>query len=273
MRLQRSRHTHSAKRSYRQPRSYYMRHPLFRLPGLVSIVFLVLLAVLAVGSGAHASATVQAASGPTVRGADLTLKGNSYTSGFAVNSADKSSGAGASAQGGTGSLKLPAGSHSATYTSGVTEAPFDFTDVAPHWWADVPEQTSVLVEVRTSRDGQAWGDWQAADLEDIIMPMDAVTQTYASTISVPQSERTHRFVQSRVTLSTSNLNHTPVFNELTYTFIDAGVTANPPKAQAASIQNAPGDVPKPRVVSRKDWGAPEGDSSPRWKAKYKRVTH
>ncbi|HEX8599303.1 MAG TPA: S-layer homology domain-containing protein [Chloroflexia bacterium] len=249
-----------------------MRHPLFRLPGLVSFVSLVLLAVFAVGSGTPATANVQtqASSESQVHGADYTLRASSFTSGFAVNSADKASN---TAQGPGSSLRLPAGSHRETFTSGVTEAPFDFTDVAPHWWAEVPEQTYVLVEVRTSRDGRTWGDWEPADLEDIIMPTDVVTQTYASTIAVPQVERTHRFVQSRVTLSTNNLNRTPLFHELTYTFIDAGVTSSPPKAQSATIQSAPGDVPKPRVVPRKDWGAPDGDSSPKWKPKYRRVTH
>jgi hypothetical protein len=151
-----------------------------------------------------------------VRGADYTLRGTSYTSGFTVNSVDKTSQEGAKGQGLVSNLKLPPGTNRATFTSGVTEAPFDFTDVAPHWWAETPEQTYVLVEMRTSRDGQAWTEWEPADLEDIIMPMDAVTQTYASTISVPQAERTHRFVQSRITLTTNNLNRTPVFHELTY---------------------------------------------------------
>lgn len=264
MRLQRNRRKHNAKHSYRLPGSRLSRHPLYQPSGLVSLLSLVLLALFAVGSGAPASASSE----PVVRGADVTLKGGAFAGGFGVNSVDT-----ATQQGQARDLKLPPGSRRETFTSGVTEAPFDFTDVAPHWWAEVPQETYALVELRTSRDGQTWTGWEPADLEDIIMPMDAVTQTYASTISVPQTERTHRFVQSRVTLSTNNLNRTPVFHELTYTFIDAGVTPNPPKPQTASIQNAPGDVPKPRVVPRKDWGAPDGDSSPRWKPKYRRVTH
>ena len=39
----------------------------------------------------------------------------------------------------------------------------DFSDVAPHWWADRPDLTDVTVEVRTSKDGQTWADWEAAD--------------------------------------------------------------------------------------------------------------
>lgn len=273
MRSQRNRTTHNATRSYHLHRSQHSRHPLFRSSGLVSLVFLVLLALFAVGSGAPASASNEASVAPLVRGADYTLKGSAYTSSFTIQSADKTT-QDAKGKGLGSNLKLPPNTHRATFTSGVTEAPFGFTDVAPHWWADVPEQTYVLVEMRTSRDGRAWGEWQPADLEDIIMPMDSITQTYASTISVPQTERTHRYVQSRVTLSTNNLNRTPIFHEITYSFIDAGVTPNPPQAKAvAQIQSAPGDVPKPRVVPRTDWGAPDGESSPRWKPKFRRVTH
>src|SRR5207302_10990355 len=65
---------------------------------------------------------------------------------------------------------------------------------------------------------------------------------------------------------------TPVFHELTYSFVNAGVTTNPPKPQVM-IMGTPSDVPKPPMVSRVDWGSPEGKSSPNWPPKYKPVTH
>lgn len=279
MRSQRTRSRPSAARAHcRYRRRYYPQQPRFRLHSLFSALGLLIVGCFVVGSSAFAKSPQQPAQpgggspgeATQVRGADYTVKGGAFQAGFNINSNDKASQNSAAG----GPLRLPQGSRSETFTSGVVEAPFDFTDVAPHWWAELPEQTDVLVEVRTSKDGQIWNQWEPAGLEDIIMPMDALTQTYASTISVPQDERTHRFVQSRVTLLTSNLNRTPVFHELTYTFIDAGVTTNPPQAQAqAQIQAAPGEVPKPRVVPRKDWGAPDGDSSPRWKPKFRRVTH
>lgn len=171
-----------------------------------------------------------------------------------------------------GDLTIPQGARQATFTSDPTQAPIDFTDVAPHWWADIPENTSVQVELRTSKDGNAWGEWEAVDAEDIIMPQDSITETYASMVSVGQVERTHRYVQSRVTLLTSRANTGPTFHELTYTFIDGGVTPNPPKPQVM-MQGTPADVPKPLMVSRKEWGSPQGEASPKWKPKYKRPTH
>jgi hypothetical protein len=169
-------------------------------------------------------------------------------------------------------LTIPQGAREATFTSDPTKAPLDFTDVAPHWWADVPENTSTLIELRTSKDGNAWTDWQGIDEEDIIMPQDAITETFGSMVSVPQDERTHRYVQSRVTLLSARTNVSPVFHELTYTFIDGGVTPNPPQPQLM-MQGTPSDIPKPLMVSRKEWGSPQGASSPKWTPKYKRATH
>lgn len=275
MRSQRNRSRYSVARSHQQGRFRYPQQSRFRLHGLLSVLGLLLLGCVVAGSSALAKTAPEPAQpdgpspAPQVRGADYTLKGGAFQSGFNTLSTDRSQ----VSTPATGELRLPEGARNATYTSGVVEAPFDFTDVAPHWWADVPEETWVQVEIRTSKDGQVWGTWEPTDFEDIIMPVDALTQTYASPVAVPQAERTHRFVQSRVTLSTANPDRTPVLHELTYTFIDAGVTTNPSVGQAAAqIQAAPSDVPRPRVVSRKDWGAPDGDSSPRWKPKYRRVT-
>lgn len=171
-----------------------------------------------------------------------------------------------------GDLTIPQGARQATFTSDPTQAPIDFTDVAPHWWADVPENTAVQVEMRTSKDGNTWAEWEAVDEEDIIMPQDAITETYASMLSVNQVERTHRYVQSRITLVTSRANAGPTFHELTYTFIDGGVTSNPPRPQVM-MQGTPADIPKPLMVSRNEWGSPQGESSPKWKPRYKRATH
>lgn len=171
-----------------------------------------------------------------------------------------------------GDLTIPAGSREAIFTSDVTRAPLDFSDVAPHWWSENPDGSSVTLEIRTSKDGKSWSDWQAADEEDVLSPLDSPTETYASLISVPQTDRTHRYVQSRVTLSAAQSGAGPVFHSLTYSFVNAGVTPNPPKAMALAM-GTPSDIPKPLLVPRTEWGSPEGKSSPHWAPKYRRVTH
>lgn len=202
--------------------------------------------------------------GPLVTGADYTLAGSQFQ-GESNDTTEKSF---------TSDLTLPSDKREAVFTSNPTKAPLDFTDLAPRWSAETPEHTSLLVELRTGPDGRAWDPWQPADLEDIIMAEDSITQTYASMISVSQDQgkRTHRYVQSRVTLRTDKAGVSPLFRELTYTFIDAGITPNPPRP-TIMMQGTPSDIPKPLMVSRKDWGSPQGDSSPKWTPKYKRITH
>ncbi|HYP40078.1 MAG TPA: N-acetylmuramoyl-L-alanine amidase, partial [Chloroflexia bacterium] len=199
---------------------------------------------------------------PLVTGADYTLKGSQFQTGPS-DAKEKSL---------KGDLMLPPGTREATYTSDTTKAPISFTDVAPHWRATTPEGTSIDVELRTSPDGQVWSAWLATDLEEIQMPQDSGAETFAGVVPVGQSERTHRYVQSRLTLRTTNPALTPVFQELTYTFINSGVTPKAPKPQAMA-QGTPSDIPKPLMVSRKEWGSPQGQSSPKWTPKYKRVTH
>ena len=210
-------------------------------------------------TGSGAGSTVAP---PEVTGADLTLR-SSALAGDKSETPDKTL---------ADNLTLPQGKTDATFTSGTTQAPIDFSDVGPHWWADTPDGTAVAVEIRTSRDGTTWADWQSADLEDITSPEDAPTETFASLISVDQTVRTHRYVQSRVTLHADRLGLTPTFHTLTYSFINAGVTTVPPRPQAMAMGN-PSDAPKPVMVPRSAWGSPDGEISPKWAPKYRRVTH
>ena len=199
---------------------------------------------------------------PTVTGMDFTLRGTQFQ-------ADSSE---AREKGLKEDLTLPAGSREMTFTADPTRAPIDFTDVAPHWWAETPEGTSVDIEIRTSPDNRRWEPWEQVDLEDIIMPTDTITRTYGGMVAVSQKDRTHRYVQSRVTLRTTRPGVSPVFHELTYTFINAGVTPNPMRTKPRAQSPEPGLL-KPPVISRKEWGSPQGASSPKWAPKYRRVTH
>lgn len=223
------------------------------------------------------SSQQNAPAAPRVTGADYTLQSSQYRletfgAGTNGNVAYASDSPETREKSFNGTITLPEGSLAASFTSDPTQAPIDFTDVAPHWWADTPANTSVLVELRTSKDGQAWSPWVETDQEDDIMPSDSLTQTYGSLVSVDQQVRTNRFVQSRITLQTSNKDVSPAFHQLTYTFIDGGVTPSPPQPQVM-IQGTPSSVPKPIMVSRLQWGSPDGESSPKWTPKYKRVTN
>jgi hypothetical protein len=201
---------------------------------------------------------------PLVHGADFTFAANLFQpEGVKGTARDKSL---------SGSITIPAGQSDLTLDAEPTRAPVDFTDLAPRWWADTPEGTSVEVLFRTSPDGANWDEWQTADEEDMMSPEDVVTTTYGSLVTVAQTDRTHLYVQSRLTLRASPTGLSPVFHELTYTFINAGVTPNVPRPQMM-IQGTPSEIAKPPLISRLDWGSPQGESSPKWTPKYKRVTH
>lgn len=203
-------------------------------------------------------------SAPPVTGADYTLNASNFQS-------DPSSTQEESLK---DKLAIPPGSREAVYTSEATKAPVDFTDIVPRWWIETPEGTSALVDLRSSPDGKAWDPWQPTDLEDLDASTDTITETYAGIMPVVQkgTQRTHRYVQSRVSLRTDRPGTTPVFHSLTYSFIDAGVTPRPPRPQAMAM-GTPSDIPKPVMVPRSEWGSPEGKSSPRWTPKFKRVTN
>lgn len=212
------------------------------------------------GQGANPAPTVGGS--PLVTGVDFTLRGQQLA-GDLNDAKEKSLG---------DNLRLPAGKTEAVFTSNPTKAPMDFSDIGPRWWADTPDGTSVLIEMRTGKDGSTWTPWAPVDEEDIAGTGDSLTTTFGSMVTVNQHERTHRYVQSRVTLSSGKAGVTPIFHELSYTFINAGVTANPPRPQVMA-QGNPSDAPKPAMVARTGWGAPEGESSPKWTPQYRRVTH
>ncbi|HMA35465.1 MAG TPA: N-acetylmuramoyl-L-alanine amidase, partial [Chloroflexia bacterium] len=173
-------------------------------------------------------------------------------------------------------LTIPTSQASIVYLSAPIRAPIDFSDVAPHWDSArpvdptaPPDTSTVLVELRTSPDGQTWTAWQSTDLEDITDPRDPITRTYASLVGVPQTVRTHRYAQARITLSAVPGTPPPQITNLTLSFIDGGVTT---QALVATIEGGP--VPaKPAVISRTAWGSPDGNSSPNWPPEYRRVTH
>lgn len=257
-------------RPKRGARSRFRPGRYIKKSGIILYLFLFLsLALLPTGTrGAAPSLPVSAGNAapsamPVVAGVEYSYSGSLFS---------EENGEEVKEQSFKGTLTLPDGSDSAVFTSEPTRAPMDFSDVAPHWWADTPELTTVVVEVRTSRDGKTWAEWELAEADDVVMSTDSYTETFGFPMPVNQYDRVHRFVQSRITLQSGWKGLSPTFHSLSYTFINAGITPNPPRSQVM-IQGTPSDVPKPPSVSRKDWGSPQGESSPKWTPVYKRVTH
>src|SRR4051812_29007924 len=149
--------------SFDLPRAPHPR-PRSRTQLLIAILLLIALSLL-LPSGSYASRepTGDGSGGqaPLVKGADYTVGSFQYNGG--LETTEKSF---------KGDLTIPAGKREATFTSEATRSPMDFSDLAPHWWADGTDATTVLVEIRTGSDGKSWTDWQVADAEDEISDSD-----------------------------------------------------------------------------------------------------
>lgn len=149
------------------------------------------------------------------------------------------------------------------FESRSIRAPIAFNAVVPQWIADLPGETGIELEVRTSVDGKTWGpwihshasaDWTRPEDEDIVGEM----------LVVPETEGRHRWAQYRVAFEHEDSSPLPSLRQLRLTFIDS--TKGPTSAELVAQQEAlekqkPTEMgtlgatsyPKPLVVSRAVW--------------------
>ncbi|MBI1877033.1 MAG: hypothetical protein HYR94_02145, partial [Chloroflexi bacterium] len=160
-----------------------------------------------------------------------------------------------------------------SYTSGVIYSPLGFTtDIAPLWGADLPEGTVLRLETRLSTDGGAsWSDW--VENPQAFYPVRNDLRS-GNLIWVGSGQAALQF---KVTLRRDSLDFGPMLKSVTLVFSDTsqGPTDGDIAGQMASV-SAVGQVcpiEKPAVVSRTQWGCPDGPASPRRPPAYAPVTH
>ena len=177
-------------------------------------------------------------------------------------------------------LELEQGATRGILTSEVITASIPFSDVGVHWKAELPPGTEILIKIRTSKENNEWTSWQQVSVESY-PNQNRKEEFFSSLIGIEQKDRTHNFIQYRVTLISRDKGISPTLARICFTFIDAGVT--PPSflekikhygrknnleahffAQYASY-------PKPSIVSRAGWGCNE--SLMTWPPQYEPVTH
>ncbi len=223
--------------------------------------------LLALAAGALFVATGRAGSGrqrsaPAILARDLTLRGSDFAAGQAHGPLRKDAG-----------LVLQSAA-TAVYTSPVIAAPLPFSDLGCLWEADLPSGASFLIEVRTSpdADGDRWSPWTTLLEEDDQPPL-PYGQHGSTLLGVPQREGVHRRLQYRLHMAAVPAGGLPTLQRLTFTFIDA--RAGPTTTELMGRKGAaePSAVGKPPIISREEWGCPEGEASPRWKPTYQRVSH
>ncbi len=160
-------------------------------------------------------------------------------------------------------LQVANGATTGTYTSDPIASPLGVTtDLTPLWNVS---GGSATIETRQSSDGFNWSPWVGNP--ETFYPVK--NNDHAGTMIWIGSYQPV-YVQVRVTL-----NAPAVLNALTLTFgdasqgpADATIAAQLPFEDAAVCP-----VERPYVVSRTQWGSPDGQYSPRWVPQQTDVTH
>lgn len=173
------------------------------------------------------------------------------------------------------SVSLSGVETSATFLTPPTKAPLAFSDVVPHYSGSVPPEARVTIALRFSSDGQSFGDWQPASLEDSADPeRDKAGEWYGSLVSVPATvnadgsitPQTAQYAEAQLTLSASVTGKSPNISAFTFAFIDSPISSNQP-----NLSSDPAYPDRPALVKRSDWGVPA--TSPDWPPVYAPVTH
>lgn len=172
-----------------------------------------------------------------------------------------------------GGLNLAAGEAEGHYTSGVIQSPLGFTtDIVPLWAVDLPEGTSLRLETRLSANGgESWSEW----LENPEAFYPVRDNLHSGNLIWASGDQIA--LQFRVVLTSNAAGVSPVLRAVTLVFNDTsqGPTDAEIAGQMARISGTDSVCPvqKPAVVSRTEWGCPDGQHSPRRPPTYAPVTH
>ena len=173
-------------------------------------------------------------------------------------------------------LTLTEGVASGSYLSEVIRSPLDFTtDVVPLWRAELPQETTLVLETRLSLDeGRSWSEW--LEIPEAFYPVR--DDEHSGNLIWVDSDQAA--LQIRVTLQSAAAEVSPVLNNLTLVFNDTragptdGDVARQMTLQKTGMAITQDVCPaRPYVVSRTDWGCPDGQVSPRRPPVYHPVTH
>ncbi|MEM1143994.1 MAG: N-acetylmuramoyl-L-alanine amidase [Pseudomonadota bacterium] len=168
--------------------------------------------------------------------------------------------------------------------SDIEKAPFAFNGLAVLWSTSKARGPfAVKIEVRASPDGFSWSEWQEASIDSHLSNFEVASISYTSNLI--SFETLQKYIQYRIKSGEKYVNKTLDVERLRFFFIDSGTTvqASKPEGMAADVtkkslyQGADGAIATlvgdPTVISRTSWGAPEGQSSPRWEPQYTSVSH
>lgn len=168
-------------------------------------------------------------------------------------------------------LTLPS---TGVYTSPAILAPIPFSDLGCSWEADLPDGAALRLELRSSpdREGDRWSSWVLIE-EDPELPPMAWNQYAGELFFVPQQDGVHQRFQYRLSFSSLPTESSPMLRRLSCTLIDARAGPSTSEILDQKGRSEVSGLEQPPLISRGEWGCPEGQESPRWPPEYERVTH
>src|SRR5437867_2313572 len=171
-----------------------------------------------------------------------------------------------------GSDQGATGGDTLLFTSQVVDAGQLFDRIGTHWIAAPGAENSIYVEMRVSKDGVTWTDWNALPHDEDMRDFDRNEQ-FAGPFEFPVS----RYAQYRTWLTSGDAG---ALGQMALTFMDVSDVNAGPVAQLwndvsgafadmwhSYADAAPGGAQK--ILTRQDWGADE--SLMKWAPKYQRV--
>jgi N-acetylmuramoyl-L-alanine amidase/Family of unknown function (DUF5719) len=151
-----------------------------------------------------------------------------------------------------GELRLVENQPVGVFTSGLTQTEFPFNALGAVWRAELPQATSLKLEVRGGPAADQLSDWQTLAAGDARSQTDDGALTIESVRIFPNDSQ---FLQFRATFNTTIANASPVLSEMTLKYISS--TVGPARPDGLTRVPAPyGEAtltPAPTIIQRRDW--------------------
>ncbi|MBI2845529.1 MAG: N-acetylmuramoyl-L-alanine amidase [Chloroflexi bacterium] len=139
-----------------------------------------------------------------------------------------------------------------SYLSPVHRPPMPFSALGLEWQGEVPAGTSLVIEARTSSDGNTWSEWMPFQEDDDISHQDE--EAVGALLLVADSS----YLQYRATLTSTDPTLTPILEQVEIAYINALPGPTVEEAQAMILPRDIGNgVDQPEIISRGGWGAKE----------------
>lgn len=159
------------------------------------------------------------------------------------------------------SIVIKSGQNILSYTSEPKKSDTLFWMVAAKVKMNVPDGTKVVANVRTSLDGQQWGEWEDLDLEKT----STEENVFMTEVPILLAKKA-KFAQYSLVLTTENVQVSPQVEEVKLTFLDPDdKLAFVKKSWKWAVDKATGKE-NVDIISRAEWGADE--SLMKWDHEY-----